>query len=43
MKPKHVFILGGAAAIGAYQIGARRFLEERGVRPVRATPPRKHP
>jgi predicted acylesterase/phospholipase RssA len=42
MKPKHVFILGGGAALGAYPIGARRFLEERGVRPVRAAAPRKH-
>ena len=30
---KRVFILGGGAALGAYQIGALRYLEERGVRP----------
>jgi predicted acylesterase/phospholipase RssA len=30
---KRVFILGGGAALGAYQIGAMRYLEERGVRP----------
>jgi predicted acylesterase/phospholipase RssA len=42
MKPKHVFILGGGAALGAYPIGARRSLEERGVRPVRAAAPGKH-
>ena len=42
MKPKHVFILGRGAALGAYQIGARRLLEEHGVRPVRAAAPRKH-
>jgi len=33
MKTKRVFILGGGAALGAYQIGALRYLEEQGVRP----------
>ena len=33
MKTKRVFILGGGAALGAYQIGAIRFLDEQGIRP----------
>ena len=30
---KRVFILGGGASLGAHQVGALRYLEERGVRP----------
>jgi predicted acylesterase/phospholipase RssA len=33
MKTKRVFILGGGAALGAYQIGALKFLGEQGIVP----------
>ena len=32
-RAKRVFILGGGASLGAHQVGAFRYLEERGVRP----------
>lgn len=32
-KSKRVFILGGGAALGAHQVGALRFLQERGIEP----------
>jgi predicted acylesterase/phospholipase RssA len=32
-RPKRVFILGGGASLGSHQVGALRYLEERGIRP----------
>jgi len=31
--PRRVFILGGGAALGAHQVGALKYLEERGIKP----------
>lgn len=31
--PRRVFVLGGGASLGAHQVGALRYLDERGIRP----------
>ena len=32
-KPRRVFILGGGAGLGAHQVGALKYLDERGIKP----------